>query len=293
MGLTFHKMQGLGNDFVLLDLRQHDHDLNASIVRRMADRKLGIGFDQLLVLRQAGASTALAAYEIWNTDGSNAAQCGNGARCIGLFLRMNCVSTSSQFVLESPSGPVTVRAATDGEFEVEMGKPSFDPARVPIDLAALGAAATNHWYQLDHDNRQLNFGAVNVGNPHCTLVVDDIDSAPVQQLGSWLGAHRIFPQGCNVGFAQINSRTEIRLRVFERGVGETQACGSGACAAAVLLCRAGLVDERVRVILAGGHLVIKWPGMGTGGSGASTEEGFRNVFMKGPADYVFKGEWND
>jgi diaminopimelate epimerase len=271
MSRIFHKMHGAGNDFVLLDWRDSSQQLDAGQAALIADRRLGIGCDQILILRSPTRPGCLAAYEIRNTDGSPAGQCGNGARCIALYLQMNGAD-AEQFMLESPAGPIAVTACADGEFELDMGKPRFDAAQVPLSLVS-----NDGLYQLDSPFGTLRFGAASMGNPHAVLQVESADEAPVEAIGRFLGKHAAFPQGANIGFAQIIDRGHIRLRVFERGSGETLACGSGACAAVAILRRAGLVDGTVSVFLPGGTLVIKWP---------DSELGVR---MKGPATHVFSG----
>lgn len=277
--VQFHKMHGAGNDFVLLDLRRQPACLEPAgpgeFARRMADRQRGIGFDQLLLLyppRQAGN---VARYEIRNPDGGAAGQCGNGARCIALYLGMNGETGAGNFTLESPSGPVRIEACADGEFRIDMGVPAFDPDLVPIRMSSPDGR-----YRLESPFGPLEFGAVSMGNPHAVLEVDDVARAAVATIGPYLGRHEIFPEGCNIGFAEVIDRDTIRLRVFERGAGETLACGSGACGAVAVLRRAGRVNETVNVFLPGGHLVIEWRGLGS------------DIRMKGPATHVFSGKVN-
>jgi diaminopimelate epimerase len=271
--MVFHKMHGAGNDFVLLDWRDSDRQLQAHQATLIADRRRGIGCDQILILRNSSRPDCLAAYEIRNADGSPAGQCGNGARCIALYLQMQGVD-SRQFTLDSPAGPISVTRCDDGEFELDMGQPRFAAGQVPImtgaDLKVIG-----NTYQLESPFGPLKFGAASMGNPHALLEVGDIELAEVEAIGRFMGRHRIFPEGCNIGFTQVLDRGSIRLRVFERGAGETLACGSGACAAVAILRQANRVDEQVKVFLPGGLLVIKWPAAGKG------------VRMKGPAIHVF------
>jgi diaminopimelate epimerase len=268
---TFHKMHGAGNDFVLLDWRHSDQVLSADMATLLADRRRGIGCDQILILRSSRQPDCLAAYEIRNADGSSAGQCGNGARCIALYLQMTG-ARDAQFVLESPAGRIVVNACPDGEFELNMGEPRFAAAAVPILLTAVDDS-----YEVNSDFGPLRFGAASMGNPHALLEVTDLDQAEVEAIGTFLGRHPAFPEGCNIGFAEVLDRTSIRLRVFERGAGETLACGSGACAAVAILRRAGRLDDEVKVFLPGGVLVIKWPAIGQG------------VLMKGPATHVYRG----
>ena len=275
MSVIFHKMHGAGNDFVLLDLRHQDFELDPQRAAMIADRKRGIGCDQILVIRDAIENENAARYEIWNSDGSLAGQCGNGARCIGLYLRLNDDIVNAAFSLESPSGKIRLKPCADGEFEVGMGVPDFEPASVPIKLSPADGL-----YRLDSPWGVLEFGAASMGNPHALVVSDDIEDSGIAEKGAFISTHQVFPEGCNAGFAQIDNRGKIRLRVYERGAGETLACGSGACAAVAILRRSGQVDDVVDVLLPGGHLVIKWPGSR------------QQLTMKGPAKYVFKGKLN-
>ena len=276
MPLEFHKMHGAGNDFVMIDARGRDFGITSDQAELIADRHRGVGCDQILVLRAARDSRNLLAYEIYNSDGSRAGQCGNGARCVGLYLEMSGETGSEPFMLESPSGAITMRRCEDGEFEVEMGAPKFEPAAVPILLEA-----ENGRYALDSDWGRLEFGAVSLGNPHALIEVNDIDDGEIPAIGAFVGAHDAFPEGCNVGFAQLVDPGQIRLRVVERGAGETLACGSGACAAMAILRRSGQLESVVDVMLPGGRLVIEWPG------------DRQAMLMKGPASYVFRGTMNE
>lgn len=273
--ITFHKMHGAGNDFILLDLRQHELSIDAVWARSLADRRLGIGCDQLLILRKPLHNGSVLRYEILNSDGSQTGQCGNGTRCIALYLAMNDEADSESVVLESPSGLVRVKHCLDGEFEVDMGEPAFQPELVPISMIP-----EEDCYRVDSPWGQLIFSAASMGNPHALVEVEDIDRAALETIGVFLSQHEIFSAGCNCGFVQVLDRGNIRLRVFERGAGETLACGSGACAAVAILRRAGRLNEVVNVFLPGGHLVIKWPGIGA------------PVSMKGPASHVFRGNLN-
>ena len=276
MPLTFHKMHGAGNDFVLIDARQQDFRIDRDLASRLSDRHRGVGCDQILVLRAAGETAHVARYEIWNSDGSEAGQCGNGARCIGLYLEMNGETGATPFVVESPAGPVRMQRCPDGEFEIDMGRPDFDPAAVPVTAAAEGGL-----YRLDSPWGRLEFGAVSMGNPHALVLTRNIDDAEIPAVGQFLGTHEVFPEGCNVGFAQLAGPSRIHLRVIERGVGETLACGSGCCAAVAILRRSGKSGDEVEVVQPGGRLVIKWPGSEA------------PLSMKGPAEHVFRGILNE
>jgi diaminopimelate epimerase len=274
--LIFHKMHGAGNDFVLIDARDRDFIVNPELASRLSDRQRGIGCDQILVLRNATLPQDVARYEIWNSDGSPASQCGNGARCIGLYLEMNKETGNTPFSVESPAGQVTMQRSIDNEFEVEMGVPSFEAETIPVCLQAVDGL-----YQLDSPWGVLEFGAASMGNPHVLLLTRNIDNPEIPAIGAFVSKHEAFPDGCNVGFAQLAGPGKIHLRVVERGTGETLACGSGACAAVAILRRSGRVGDEVDVFLPGGHLVIKWCG---------NQE---PIVMKGPAEHVFRGTLNE
>ncbi|MGB7452218.1 MAG: diaminopimelate epimerase [Lysobacterales bacterium] len=272
MPVTFHKMHGLGNDFIVLDLRQQKFAIDKVLAEQLSNRHTGIGCDQILILHQPPDDRHLAAFEIWNADGSRAEQCGNGVRCLGLYLQMRAETPSGQFTLSGPAGVVKIECLDNAMVRVEMGIPVFDQQRIPILLEPVGG-----WYPLEIDRQQYSLGAVSMGNPHSLMVVDDINTTDVAGLGTAIGSHPAFPQGCNAGFAKIEDRRNVYLRVFERGAAETNACGSGACAAISILRRANLVDQTVNVTQRGGDLTIKW----TGGEDA--------VIMTGSAAYVFEG----
>jgi diaminopimelate epimerase len=276
MPLDFHKMHGAGNDFVLIDARGMQFTLDADRAGRIANRHLGIGCDQILVLSEAEADDALCRYEIWNADGSPAAQCGNGARCVGLYLARTGEAGSLPFQLHSPSGPVTLTRCADGEFEVAMGVPDFTAASITPELPG-----ENGHYRLASPWGELELGTVSMGNPHALLVTADIGDDRIPEMGAFISTHQSFREGCNAGFAQLVGPGHFLLRVVERGAGETLACGSGACAAMAILRRSGRVGDTVNVQLPGGTLVIKWRG---------TNE---PMTMKGPAEYVFRGTMNE
>lgn len=269
-------MHGAGNDFVLVDARGQNFEVSAERAALIADRRRGIGCDQLLVLRPPADTTNLLRYEIWNADGTLAGQCGNGARCVALFIELNGEYPGSPYAVESPTGIVSMRRCEDGEYELEMAVPAFEPGDVPVNLFP-----ENHTYRLDSPWGALEFGAVSMGNPHCLLAVDDIADPRIPEMGAWLQANPIFPDGVNAGFAQVLDRRSIRLRVVERGAGETLACGTGACASVAILRQWGRLDESVDVFLPGGHLVIKWRETGEA------------PLMKGPAEHVFRGILNE
>ena len=271
--LRFSKMHGTGNDFVVLDLRDGAAAPTRALSRALADRHAGVGCDQILTIEPPRSPGAVASYRVWNADGSNAGQCGNGARCIAAWLVRDGSATRDTFVLDSPSGVHAVARVGDAGYRIDMGRPRFAPHDVPL----AGFAQALDPYLLDIDGVSVAFGAVSMGNPHALLVVDDLDAAPVASLGAALQAHAAFPDSVNVGFAQLLSRGHVRLRVFERGVGETRACGSGACAAAAILVRRGDVARDVVVSLPGGDLRVGWRDDGA------------PITLAGPATFVFEG----
>lgn len=275
MRWRFTKMHGAGNDFAVLDCRRSPALPTPEVLRRMGDRHTGIGFDQLLTVDPPRSPGALAAYRILNQDGSQAMQCGNGARCIAHWLVTEGAADAGGFALDSPAGPIRV-SRVGGLYALEMGLPRFSPAEVPL-LAEAEAAL----YHYRSDGVQLEFSALSMGNPHAVLLVDSAARAPVEAWGRLLQSAPLFPAGVNVGFAERVDDGNIRLRVFERGVGETLACGSGACAAAVALIRRGLLQRSVAVHLPGGTLMIDWP------------KDDAPVRMTGPAVRVYEGEWLD
>ncbi|MEN1941400.1 diaminopimelate epimerase [Luteimonas sp. MJ174] len=274
--LRFSKMHGAGNDFVVLDLRDGRPTPDAALCRLLADRHRGAGCDQILTIAAPRSTDALASYAIWNADGSPSQQCGNGARCVAAWL-VRDGAAAADFILDSPVASHRVRALGDGRFDIAMGAPAFAPAAIPL----AGFAAAADAYAIDVDGLALRVGAVSMGNPHAVLEVADVDAAPVAALGRALQRHAAFPESCNVGFAQVIGRDRIRLRVFERGVGETLACGSGACAAVAVLARRGRVDAAagVDVALPGGTLRIYH----------GVDGGLR---MAGPAAFVYEGVFN-
>jgi diaminopimelate epimerase len=274
--LRFSKMHGAGNDFVVLDLRDGAPPPDAALCRALGDRHNGVGCDQILTIEAPRSAGAVAAYGIWNADGSAARQCGNGARCVAAWLVRDGSAPTSGFLVDSPTGLHAVDVLDDERYRIAMGAPEFTPARIPL----AGFDATQDRYTLVVDGVALDFGAVSMGNPHALLVVEHVDAAPVAALGPALQRHPAFPDSVNVGFAQVETRARIRLRVYERGVGETLACGSGACAAAAILMRRGVIDRRVAVALPGGELTIEWP------------RDDAPVTMAGPAAFVFEGEFH-
>lgn len=275
MSLRFTKMHGIGNDFVLLDGRAMPFALDAAAIRALADRHTGVGFDQLLSVQPARDPSCAFHYGIWNTDGSPAGQCGNGVRCVAAWLhRAGALALGEDVRLESPSGPVAVRLLAAHEVAVDMGEPVFEPARIPF-----AAEAEADRYVIEVDGEPLEIGAVSMGNPHAVVRLPVSPAPDMARQARAITPHPRFPQGANVGFVQLLERNHLRLRVHERGVGWTLACGTGACAAVAVLRRCGEVDERVRVDLPGGTLDIHWPGPG------------HTLWMTGPAAFAFEGEW--
>jgi diaminopimelate epimerase len=272
--LRFTKMQGLGNDFVVLDgVRQHV-DLSPAQLRRLADRRFGVGCDQVLLVERAQGDADFR-YRIFNADGGEVEQCGNGARCFVVFVRNQGLTAKRELRVETAGGLIVPRLEADGQVTVDMGVPRFAAADVPF-LGGEGAPDE----VLDVDGVPVRISALSMGNPHAVQVVPDVDAAPVAEQGPRIERHARFPQRVNAGYMQVVDRATIRLRVWERGAGETLACGTGACAAVVAGVRLGLLDSPVRVQARGGELAIAWAGEG------------RPVRMTGPAATVFEGEWN-
>jgi diaminopimelate epimerase len=273
MRYRFTKMHGLGNDFVVLDgVRQPLH-VTPALAARLADRRFGIGCDQVLLVEPPRLPGTDFHYRIFNADGSEVEQCGNGARCFARYVRDTGLTAKAEIPVGTAAGPILLRVRPDGEVSVNMGVPRLRPADIPF-----VADAQAPRYALDVDGERLAIGAVSMGNPHAVLAVADVDSAPVAALGPRIEHHPRFPNLVNVGFLQVQDRDRVRLRVWERGAGETLACGTGACAAVVAGRLWGLLDTDVAVTLPGGTLVIHWPGVG------------EPVQMTGPATRVFDGE---
>lgn len=273
MKLKFTKMQGIGNDFVVIDAYSEPVSLSREQIRYIADRHFGIGCDQLLMVERPAAENVDFRYRIFNADGGEVEQCGNGARCFVRFVHEKHLTDKSEISVETASGLIYPRLESDGAVTVNMGAPEFSPERVPF--IADAPALT---YALDVAGQSVDIGVVSMGNPHAVQTVTDVDDAPVASQGPIIESHPRFPQRVNAGFMQIVSKNEIRLRVFERGSGETLACGTGACAAVVTGIRQGLLESPVKVSTRGGELSISWSG------------GSSPVWMTGPAVTVFDGE---
>ena len=273
MIINFTKMHGLGNDFMVIDAINQQLELTAPIIQQLADRRFGIGFDQLLLVEKPRTDAAEFLYRIYNADGSEVEQCGNGARCFARFVTEKGLTTSKVIPVETSSGLIKLDVLENDLVEVDMGAPVFEPSALPF--TADEAADV---YTLDVDGETIELGAVSMGNPHAVVRVNDIDNAPVEQLGPLLESHSRFPNRVNVGFMQVLDRGHIKLRVFERGAGETLACGTGACAAVVSGIQRGWLDQEVEVSLAGGQLNIHWQGNGS------------PVLMTGSATTVYEGQ---
>ena len=272
MRIDFTKMHGLGNDFIVFDALPEDPP-GAGELRRLADRHTGIGFDQALVLEPPRRPGTAVYYRIFNADGLEVEQCGNGARCIAALLHLRGRASAGETVrMDSPAGEVCARILSPQSVSVEMGVPNFDPRSLPFD-----AAGDAPLHQIVAAGTEVQIGAVSLGNPHAVLLVDDVSTAPVERLGPAIESHRRFPKRVNVGFLQIVDRGHIRLRVFERGVGETLACGTGACAAVAVGRRRGLLDPQVRVSVRGGELRVNWD--------APADP----IWLTGPAEVSFEG----
>ncbi|RZL96285.1 MAG: diaminopimelate epimerase [Variovorax sp.] len=284
MRIRFTKMQGAGNDFVVLDETRDALGLGAAQYRFLADRHFGVGADQILTVRPSPAEGIDFQYVIHNADGGEVEQCGNGARCFMRFVREHGLTPKDTVRVQTLSGVIEPRMGTDGRVTVDMGAPIFEPARVPFDTAGLDSQVEGAWHRwhlalgTHADSAIVSVAVLSMGNPHAVQIVDNVDTAPVARQGPAIEHHPRFPQRVNAGFMQVVDRTHVRLRVFERGAGETLACGTGACAAVVAGIRLGLLDARVDVETRGGLLTIEWAGDGA------------PVLMTGPAVTVFEGD---
>jgi len=273
MRLKFTKMHGLGNDFVVLDATHAPLALERDQLRLLADRHFGVGCDQILQVEPPRSPDTDFYYRIFNADGGEVEQCGNGARCFVRFVREHGLTDKTEIRVGTQSGVIVPKLEADGRVTVDMGVPQFEPARIPF-LAERRALT----YQLDVGGTAIEISALSMGNPHAVQVVKDVDAAPVLTQGPAIEAHARFPQRVNAGYTQIIDRGRIKLRVYERGAGETLACGTGACAAVVAGIQRNLLDDSVVVATRGGDLGISWQGEG------------KPVLMTGPAVTVFSGE---
>ena len=284
MKLKFTKMHGAGNDFIVVDATAAPVELSPAQWQRLADRRFGIGADQILVVQKPETEGCDFKYRIFNSDGSEVEQCGNGARAFVKFVTEKGLTDKTSIRVETMKGIIAPRLEADGSITVEMGAPRLDPAEVPFDAAGLAGWAEGDdttWplpVKMAGGSKTVFVSVVSMGNPHAVQVVDDVDTAPVPEMGPLVENHARFPARVNAGFMQVVDRHHIRLRVHERGAGETLACGTGACAAVVAGIRRGLLDSPVRVSARGGELSVAWDGAG------------QPVFLSGPAVTVFEGE---
>jgi len=273
MIVEFTKMQGTGNDFVVVDATREPFTLDPGQVRALADRRFGVGCDQVLVVEGSDEPGVDFRYRIFNSDGGEVEQCGNGARCFVVFVRARGLTEAREIRVRTKSGVIVPRLESGGEVSVDMGAPRFDPAAVPFIAGSGGPVDV-----VDLDGRAIEVSVLSMGNPHAVQLVDDVARAPVATEGAAIERHPRFPARVNAGYMQVIDRATIRLRVFERGSGETLSCGTGACAAVVAGIRRGLLDREVRVHTRGGALSIRWDGAGP-------------VLLTGPAEIVFEGRW--
>lgn len=273
MRLRFTKMHGLGNDFVMIDAVSQRANVTPERARKLADRHFGVGCDQVLVVEPPQSTDADFRYRIFNSDGGEVENCGNGARCFAIYVRQRGLTTKKTIRVETCSGEMLLQVLPDNQVRVDMGVPELEPAKIPF--TAENRSTT---YTLDVDNQPLLISAVSMGNPHAVTVVDNVSRHPVADLGPRIESHPRFPARVNAGFMEVVSTAEINLRVYERGAGETLACGTGACAAVVAGNLRGLLQPRVAVNLPGGQLIVEWEGEG------------KPVMMTGPATTVFHGQ---
>lgn len=272
MKIEFTKMHGLGNDFMVINQVTQNVELTPDMIRAWADRHTGIGFDQLLLVSPPSSPDVDFNYRIFNADGSEVEQCGNGARCFARFVYDKKLTSKNVIPVETASGRIQLRLEQNGLVTVNMGEPRFEPAQIPLQ-----ADHRQSLYKFDVEGDTVELASISMGNPHGVLQVYSVDAAPVDKLGPKLEAHPLFPNKANIGFCEVVDRDHLKLRVFERGVGETLACGTGACAAAVVNIAAGRVNNNVSVTLPGGTLEIEWQGEG------------HPVLMTGPATTVYEG----
>lgn len=272
MEYHFTKMHGIGNDFVVFDTFKQPLSLTREKVRHIADRHFGIGCDQVLLLEPPQQNVADVRYRIFNADGGEVMQCGNGARCAAIYLREKGLVSKRTITAETGVGQLVLQVEADDCVTVNMGVPEFEPSRIP-----LAEEEQEDSYIVKLGDKRLEFGAVSMGNPHAVIFVDDAASAAVEELGPAVQQSGLFPEGVNVGFVEIINNQAFKLRVYERGAGETLACGSGACAAMVIACQQGYLEGTIDAELSGGHLSLRWAGEG------------EPVYMTGPAEIVFEG----
>jgi len=272
MMISFAKMHGLGNDFMVVDAVSQSVFFNESQIKKLSDRHTGIGFDQLLVIEPPPQPDVDFHYRIYNADGTEVGQCGNGARCLAKFVRQMGLSWKQKIRVSTINGIMDLQLMRNGLVSVDMGVPQLEPKKIPLAVEQQSVD-----YQINLNDQTLSFGSVSMGNPHCVISVEDVETASVDSIGLEINNHELFPEGVNVGFMQIISDSEVRLRVFERGAGETLACGSGACASMVVGRLQNKLQQRIKVFLQRGHLHVDWQGEG------------QPLRMIGPAEFVYHG----
>jgi len=272
MSLKFTKMEGAGNDFIVIDATKNPFSLRPSLIKRLSDRHFGVGFDQLLVVEKSQRKNVDFAYRIYNSDGGEVNQCGNGARCFAKFVYEKKLTTKTEIVVETRSGLIKPKLENDGEVSVDMGVPLFSPKDIPLNVDQ-----QQNTYRLTLKDRAMEFGSVSMGNPHAIFFTENLENAPVAEWGPLLENHPTFPERANISFVQVSSRNQLKMRVWERGAGETLACGTAACAAVVFGIKEDLLDRVCAVSLPGGVLNVSW---------TSDDQ---SVFLKGPATTVFEG----
>jgi diaminopimelate epimerase len=276
MQIPFTKMHGLGNDFIVLDLVSNFVTLTPEQIRSLSDRRFGIGFDQLLQVEPPNEAEIDFNYRIFNMNGEEVEHCGNGARCFARFVKDKGLSDKNPLVVKTLNRILTLELAENGEVTVDMDRPVFSPLSIPFNNVEQSSVYTRTLI-INGVEQDIEFTALSMGNPHAVIIVENLDNTAVKDIGEALGKHTDFPEGVNVGFVQIESKNEIKLRVFERGAGETLACGTGACAAAAAGCLRGLLGDTVKVNLLGGQLTINW------------QQGYSPVLMTGPVKTVYEG----
>ncbi len=270
---NFTKMQGTGNDFVIFDTFSDSISLSCEQIKKIADRNLGIGCDQVLLIGPSQNNEVDVYYRIFNSDGTEVSQCGNGARCVAMYLKSKGLIEKNSIIAETKSSKLIMTIDNNQLITVNMGIPKFEPIDIPLDV---DERLEN--YVLKHNNKEIIFGAISIGNPHAVIIVNDVESASVKTTANILQKHGIFPEGVNVGFVQILDKKNLKVRVYERGAGETLACGSGACAAVAIVRQHGDLEEVVNAELRGGHLTIRWKG------------GQNPIYMSGFVEKVYEGE---
>lgn len=268
-------MHGLSNDFMVIDAITQSINLSSEVIRQLADRYTGIGFDQLLLVESPQSRSLDFHYRIFNADGNEVAQCGNGARCFARFVRLKGLTNLREIRVSTTNGRMVLKITDDEQVIVNMGEPIFEPANIPFK-----ADKAEKEYILKTSEHTILCGVVSMGNPHCIIEVDSVKNAPVESIGSKFTSHERFPEKTNVGFMEIVNKNHIRLRVYERGVGETKACGSGACAAVAIGIERAILNEQVQVDLTGGNLLVCWNGPGN------------SLYMTGSATHVYDGVIN-